>query len=387
MLQLAKKIPYALEDTFDLTYKSYDELVDMFEKQDCLGKNVYLEAIENTNRMADSVEVFELDTSFKYPKVYEDDLGELKNRLNIRLRNMIDNHIIPIEQKKQFIDNLREEVRVFEKINMCGFMLFMSDLIEWCHENNIPTGIARGSCGGSCVAYVLGIIDINPVQWNTVFSRFANEDRKEIGDIDIDFAPNDREKVYNHMIEEFGEQYTDYILALGTISDKGCIDEIGRAMSFKEPNNNLYSLESLKQVKKEYESDPEKTREKYPSIFYYFDGMINTIISQSMHPCGMVVSPIPLNSNYGELWSDGKKIIQIDMDAIHDVSLVKYDLLGLKNIGIIKDACASAGISYPKTHEINWDDKKVWDDMVRCPQGIDKLFMYPLTVMLSKKLG
>lgn len=370
MLQLAKRIPYALEDTFDLTYKSYDELVDMFEKQDCLSKNVYMEAIENTNRMADSVEVFELDTSFKYPKVYDDDIKELKERINLRLTTMIDEGVIPENQRKQFITNLREEVRVFEKINMCGFMLFMSDLIEWCHNNNIPTGVARGSCGGSCVAYVLGIIDINPVQWKTVFSRFANEDRKEIGDIDIDFAPNDREKVYNHMIEKFGAEYTDYILALGTISDKGCIDEIGRALSFQHPDNSLYSLESLKQVKKEFESNPDKARKKYPDIFYYFDGMINTIISQSMHPCGMVVSPIPLNSNYGELWNDGKKIIQIDMDAIHDVSLVKYDVLGLKNIGIIKDACASAGIKYPKSHMINWDDKKVWDDMIRCPQGI-----------------
>ena len=370
MLQLAKKIPYALEDTFDLTYKSYDELVEMFKQQDCLNKNVYLEAIENTNRMADSVEEFELDTSFKYPKVYDDDIAELKNRLDKRLREMIDTGVIPKEQHKQFIENLREEVRVFEKINMCGYMLFMSDLIEWCHNNDIPTGVARGSCGGSCVAYVLGIIDINPVQWHTVFSRFANEDRKEIGDIDIDFAPNDREKVYNHMIEEFGEQYTDYILVLETISDKGCIDEIGRALSFKYPDNILYSLESMKQIKKEYEANPEDTKTKYPDIFYYFDGMLNTIISQSIHPCGMVVSPITLNDNYGELRSDGKKIIQIDTKAIHDVSLVKYDILCLKSVGIIKDTCASAGISYPQTHLIDWNDKAVWEDMIRCPQGI-----------------
>ena len=182
ILQLAKKIPYGLEDEFDLTYKSYDELVDMFEKQGCLHKNVYLEAIDNTNKMADSVETFELDTSFKYPKVYDDDIAELKNRLNKNLNQMIKDGVIPQEQRGKFIDNLREEVRVFEKINMCGFMLFMSDLIKWCHDNDIPTGVARGSCGGSCVAYVLGIIDINPVQWHTVFSRFANEDRKEIGD-------------------------------------------------------------------------------------------------------------------------------------------------------------------------------------------------------------
>ena len=128
-------------------------------------------------------------------KVYEDDVSELKNRLNIMLREKIESGIIPVEEKQQFITNLREEVRVFEKIQMCGFMLFMSDLIKWCHDNNIPTGPGRGICCGSSVAYVLDIIDVNPVKWNTVFSRFANEDRKEIGDIDTDFAPDDRDAV------------------------------------------------------------------------------------------------------------------------------------------------------------------------------------------------
>ncbi len=370
MLMLSKHINYALEDTFDLTYKSYDELVDMFERQDCLNKNTYLEAINNTNVMADSVEEFELDTSFKYPKVYDDDIAEIKKRLNERLKKMVLDGTIPREQLPKFTENIREEVRVFEKIQMCGFMLFMSDLIEWCRQNNIPTGTARGSCGGSCVAYVLGIIDLNPITWKTVFSRFANESRKEIGDIDIDFAPNDREKVYNHMIEKFGENNTDYILALGTISDRACIDEICRALSYKEPDNPLYLLDNVKVIKQEYEDDPESARKKYPDIFYYFDGMLNTTISQSMHPCGMVVSPITLNDNYGELWSDGKKIIQIDMEAIHDVSLVKYDILGLKNVGIIKDACESAGIPYPKTNTIDWNDQDVWADMIKAPQGI-----------------
>ena len=370
MLQLAKGIEYALEDTFDLTYKSYDELVEMFKEQNCLMANVYLEAIENTNIMADTVEEFELDKSFKYPKVYEDDVKELKARINQMFIEKIKKGIIPLEQKKQFLENLREEVRVFEKIQMCGFMLFMSDLIKWCHDNNIPTGPGRGSCCGSSVAYVLDIIDVNPVQWKTVFSRFANEDRKEIGDIDTDFAPDDRDAVYNHMIETFGERYTDYILAIGTVSDKGCIDEIGRALSRKHPENPLYSLESLKIVKADYEKNPDEARDKYPDIFYYFDGMLNTKISQSMHPCGMVVSPVTLDDNYGEVRREGKKILQIDMDAVHEVSLVKYDILGLANIGIIKDACKYANINYPKSNEINWFDGAVWQDMLKCPQGI-----------------
>ena len=369
ILQLAKGIEFANEDQFDLTYKSYDELVNMFAEQGALPKSVYLQAIENTNIMADSCEDIVLDKEFKYPKVYDDDIETLRLRLWDMLKDKVARGIIPEEQREEFVENIKIELAVFKKINMCGFMLFMSDLIMWCHENNIPTGFARGSCGGSCIAYVLDIIDINPIKWKTVFSRFANEDRKEIGDIDVDFAPDDRDAVYNHMIEKFGEQYTAYILAIGTVSDKGCIDEIGRALH-RKTGKDTYLLENMKKIKKEYEANPDKARETYNELFYYFDGLLNTNISQSMHPCGMVVSPVTLEDNYGTLYKDDKKILQIDMEDVHEISLVKYDILGLKNVGIIKDACKYANITYPKSSEINWDDQKVWEDMLKCPQGI-----------------
>lgn len=396
ILQLAKGIEYDNEDDFDLTYKSYDELVQMFSAQNSLPQRVYLEAIQNTNVMAESCEEIELDESFKYPKVYDDDIREIKVRINQKFKEKVDAGIISEEIKEEFKQNLIEELRVLEKIDMCGFMLFMSDLIGWCWENDIPVGTARGSVAGSYTAYVLGITDVNPAVWKTIFSRFANEDRKEIGDIDVDFAPNDREKVYNYMIQRFGENYTDYILAIGTVSDRGTIDEIGRALSKKNPDDERFSLESLKVLKNEYMALKEEKQkdlegqdlkadeieqqtieyaksclnEKYPEIFYYFSGILNTAISQSMHPAGMVISPITLYDNYGELYRDDKKILQIDMEDVHEVSLVKYDILGLKNVGIIKDACDSAGIPYPKAHEINWDDKDVWKDMLKSPVGI-----------------
>ncbi len=66
----AKRKSYGDEDAFDLTYKTYDELVEMFARQGALDEGVYLEAIANTNKMADMVEDFQLDTSIKYPILY-----------------------------------------------------------------------------------------------------------------------------------------------------------------------------------------------------------------------------------------------------------------------------------------------------------------------------
>jgi DNA polymerase-3 subunit alpha len=360
ILQRAKHIVFTNEDEFDLSYKSYDELIEMFEQQGALPKDVYLAAIENTNVMANSVEEFKLDTSFKYPKLYEDEEKVFKQRINQMYNEKLKQGVI--KNNPRYTKQIREEMRVFKKIGMVGFMLFMSELICWCWENGIPIGPCRGSVGGSVIAYITDIIDVDPIIWNTVFSRFCNEHRTEIGDIDVDIAPTQRHLVYEHIIDKFGIDKTAYILAIGTISDKGTIDEIGRALE--------YPLDKVAEIKREYEANPDATKEKYSELFYYFDGLVNTAISQSMHPAGIVVAPLTLPDNYGTFWQDGKRIMMINMEEIHEVSLVKYDLLGLKNVEIIKDTCKLAGIPYPKSHTINWEDEKVWADMIKSPAGI-----------------
>lgn len=377
ILMQAKQIAYADEDSFDLTYKSYDELVEMFAKQNMLAPDVYMQAIENTNAMAESVEDFQLDKEFKYPLLYgsaDADAAKYREVLREKFQQKVDDFIIMPHQIADFEAALEEETRVLDKINMLGFMLFMSEIVCWCKSNGIPIGFNRGSCGGSRVAYVLDITDLNPETWHTVFSRFANESRKEIGDIDIDIAPDDRDKVYDYIINRFGRENTAYILALGTVNSKGCIDEIARALSSRykdeSPIKNPYSLDEAKKIKEKFETDEAGARETWPELFYYYDGIVNTVVSQSLHPAGIVVSPITLPDNYGCFEKDGKQILQIDMEEIHEISLVKYDLLALKNIQIIRDCCSYAGIPYPKSHDINWEDQDVWRDMLRSPVGI-----------------
>ena len=135
-------------------------------------------------------------------------------------------------------------------------------------------------------------------------------------------------------------------------------------------NNAPFNKEEVDIIKEAYDENPEKAKEKYKEVFYYFDGLLNTAISQSIHPAGIVVSPITLPDNYGTFWRDGQRVMCINMEEIHEVSLVKYDLLALKNIGILRDCCELAGIPYPKSHEINWNDNAVWQDMITSPVGI-----------------
>ena len=377
VLLSAKRKSYGNEDVFDLSYKTYDELVDMFRAQGAIPEEAYMGAIDATNRLYDFTEDFVLDRSIKYPILYgsrEADSEMFSKTVHDMLQEKLDNGIIPREQEGAYRSAIEEEMRVFQKLHMDGFMLSMSELIRWCKSNGMAIGTARGSVGGSRVAYVTDIIDLNPETWHTVFSRFCNEDREEIGDIDIDVIESDRPAIFKHIISRFGEDKTARVAAFGTIQAKGVIDDVGRhlAKKWSEQNTqdgvsfgreNPWSLNNIARIKNEFDADPEKTKQKYPEIFYYFDGLIDTKVSQSVHPAGMVISPITLDDNYGVFDKDGENCLMMDMEEAHEVGAAKYDFLVLKTVQVIRDACNYLDRPYPKTHEIDWGDQEVWADM------------------------
>ena len=392
----AKHKSYGDEDSFDLTYKTYDELVDMFRIQGALSEDEYMAAIENTNRLYDMTEDIELDTSIKYPILYgtrEADSKMFTETVERKFREKLDSGIIPPEQEAAFRTAIDEEMRVFQKLKMDGFMLSMSELISWCKSQGMAIGTARGSVGGSRVAYVTDIIDLNPETWHTVFSRFCNEDRVEIGDIDIDCIESDRPAIFAHITSRFGHDKTARVASFGTMQVKGAIDDIGRALAQKwsqeHPNskNNPWSLPNISKIKNEISSveaqsksekksiteyeEYQRIAKKYPELFYYFEGLFNTKISQSVHPAGMVISPITLVDNFGIFDKDGENCFMLDMENVHDYTgLAKYDFLVLKTVQVINDTCKYLGVPYPKTNEINWNDEAVWNDIIKDPTGI-----------------
>ncbi len=183
-----------------------------------------------------------------------------------------------------------------------------------------------------------------------------------------------------------------------TVKERGCVDEIGRALHNREKidvKNGLikeedmkYTLQYLKELKIKYENAKtllsetvedknelivatvEEMKKHDNEIFKYFLGILDTPITQSMHPAGMVISPLSLPDNYGVIYRNGMQVMQLDMEDVHETGLVKYDILGLKNVQIIKDACELAGVTYPLAHEVDWNDQDVWNDMMKSSIGI-----------------
>ena len=362
ILKKAKGMSYDNEDDFDLTFRSYDNLILECNKQNCFSMSIYEEAINNTNELADSVSSFELDTSFKYPVLYANEEVEYKNKIRYYLDDKIDSGVINKNRIGEYKKKLNDEFMAFKNQGMFSYMLFISELSNWCWENDIPIGYGRGSCTGSLSAYILNVTDVDPIVWNTIFSRFVNSERVSLADIDLDFAPEDREKVFNYIIDRFGVRNTSYIITFNSISEKGTISEITRALK--------YDFNKGMDIKREFEEDEEICRGKYPEIFYFFDGLMGTYISAGIHPCGIVSSPITLDDTIGVYYNDGNAVSQCDMKSIDSLNYVKFDILGLKNIGIIKETYKLINQKYKKAHEIDWDDKNVWDDITSSQVGI-----------------
>ena len=191
----------------------------------------------------------------------------------------------------------------------------------------------------------------------------------------------DRPKIFEYIINRFGKEKTARVAAYTTLVDKGTIDEIGRAFMYRwneshgrkyddKSKDNPWNYDQINKIKKLYLSKPEEARTRYKEFFECFDGLIGTKVAQSVHPAGIVISPITLADNYGVFDKDGELCLFADMDDVHECGLVKFDFLILKNIKIIKDTCDYAGIQYPKMHEINWNDQNVYHDIIKSPVGI-----------------
>ena len=203
--------------------------------------------------------------------------------------------------------------------------------------------------------------------------------------IDIDCIETDRPKIFKYIINRFGERKTARVPSFGTLQEKGTIKGIGNALAkyweeektgvpFKPSDkfspDNPYSLSNIDEIISEFFADEQSARKNHPDIFQYYDGLLDTKISQSVHPAGIVISPITLDDAYGVFDKDGDLCLMIDMDELHEVGAAKFDFLILSNIGIINETCRLAGIPYPHMHEINFNDQKVWADMLRSPVGI-----------------
>lgn len=360
ILQKAKNVFFSDEDGWDLTFKTYDELIDAYKNQGALPEDIYMQAIENTNVMAERIEEFKLDYSHKYPKLYSDSEAVLKKKI---VKGIKDRGIDKYDNFNEYKKKIQYELETYKHNGAIDFLLLEEDYKTALKKQGVSYGYSRGSVSGSVIAYLLGITEVDSIKYNLNFERFMNKERVSLADVDTDWSKKDRYKVREYLFNKKGLYCCD-IVTFNTIALKGAIKDVGRALGLTVDETQTIS-DAVYQDENKKDCIDDFYINKYPELFKYVDIVKGTIVSIGNHPAGLVVSPYPVDEWFGlcSTKSNENMISQINMKEIDSLQFVKLDVLGLDCVGLINETCDLAGIPRITPDNISFDDMKVWNEI------------------------
>jgi len=270
------------------------------------------------------------------------------------------------------------ELDVITKKNYTEYFLIFHDMAKWAADKNIPIN-TRGSVAGSLVSYSLGITTVDPIRYLLPFERFLNPFRPSAPDIDMDIADDRREEMLEYLREKYGEEKVAQICTFGRMLARASVRDVARVLGYPYgkgdkiaklippprqgfPINIDKAMKMSAQLESMYESDPDAR--KILDLARQIEGNARHI---SVHAAGVVISPTELEEFTPVQFdkpSGGKVITQYEMHSIEDVGLVKLDVLGIRNLSILRGAMEIVEQTRGETVDITkipLDDKKTFE--------------------------
>ncbi len=269
----------------------------------------------------------------------------------------------------RLIERLDYELDVLEKTGFTSYILIVWDFIHFAKGRGIPVGPGRGSAAGSMVAYVLGITDIDPLQFGLIFERFLNPERVSPPDIDVDFCESRRSEVLEYVRRKYGERRVAQIITFGKLKAKSVVRDVGRVMglSYRDadriakmiPNELNITLEQAAAKNAELKRAI-ATEAATRQLFEHAKILEGLSRNSGVHAAGVVIGDRDL-SDYIPLCRDVKGndvVSQYPMGPLNDLGLLKMDFLGLKTLTVIEDT-----VTLIRRHEPNFAIATIpWDD-------------------------
>jgi DNA polymerase-3 subunit alpha len=252
-----------------------------------------------------------------------------------------------LQPDEELVVRMAYELAIIEVTGFIDYFLVVWDFIHWAKEHGIPVGPGRGSGGGSLVAYVLNITNLDPIRFKLLFERFLNPERVSPPDFDIDFCMRRRGEVIDYVRKEYGDQCVANIITYGTLGAKMVIRDVARVhdMPYAEadrlakmiPDEINISLEDAiaksGDLRGEIERNPAARR--IIDSARVLEGMVR---NTGKHAAGIIITDRPLDEFVPLTLQEGDVTVQFDMNAVGKLGLLKMDFLGLKTLTVIADA-------------------------------------------------
>jgi len=282
---------------------------------------------------------------------------------------------------KETKERLEHELEIICTKGYAPYFLIVMDMVTWSNSRGIITN-TRGSAAGSLVSYVLGITTVNPLTYYLPFERFLNPFRPSPPDIDFDVADDRREEIIGYITEKYGKEMVAQICTFGRMLSRAAVRDVARVLGYPYSTGDRIAkiipppkqgfpitipraLEEVLELRNLYDTDPDT--KKVLDLAMQIEGNARHI---SVHAAGVVVAPSDI-TNFSPVQrepSGDKVITQYEMHACEDVGLIKFDILGIRNLSILGAAVdivkGRLGIVVD-LHKIPLGDKKTFEMLAK----------------------
>jgi DNA polymerase-3 subunit alpha len=262
------------------------------------------EFVDNSGYIADTVEEIVFDHTPHIPYVKD---------ANAHLWNTLLNNPLTTDETLR----INDEMQVIEKHGFESYFLVVADICKWARAHGITVGPGRGSAGGSLVAYMLGITDVDPLRFGTKFERFMTAERMKMPDIDIDFS--ERAPVIQYIQSKYGVDNVSQVATFSKFGEKSSTRDIARALEL------------------------EPWDDKVIAIAKRLEGRVRGV---SRHAAGVIISPEPLSDGVPLMRPVGAtpgadKQTAFEYEDMEALGYLKVDVLGVQRLATIADCVRS----------------------------------------------
>tara|TARA_R100000234_G_scaffold27535_1_gene15855 strand:- start:8331 stop:10889 length:2559 start_codon:yes stop_codon:yes gene_type:complete len=296
-------------------------------------------------------------------------------------------------ESKEYQDRLKMELGIFDELGFVDYVLLNWDILNFCHENSIPTGPGRGSAAGSLVLFLVGVTKVDPIEYGLFFERFVSKSRAKkieqdgitylegslLPDVDNDISYDRRPEVIKY-IEQKHIGKTSKILTLNTLSGKLCIKECGKIVgeySESEVNEvsdkipkNFGRVLPLKDAFAQNEKFKEWVEDNNNGEIFKIGRKIEGLNKNTgVHPSGIAISFYNIEEICPmQKTGDGDLVSGYDMNYVAEL-MVKFDVLGLRTLTVVNETCRQLNI---ETSSLKVDDPFIYKNLenLNTPQGL-----------------